>query len=127
MGVMGSPLITLLTISFMPLAPSAYSMSSRPECLIAARTPISMSSSFAQTASISLYLDRKSCITVNASSLFQWAYCMSRTSMSEPSIRSEEHTSELQSRGHLVCRLLLDKKENAGNRKMGDLNYAKAP
>src|SRR5690625_6187441 len=26
------------------------------------------------------------------------------------STRSEEHTSELQSRGHLVCRLLLDKK-----------------
>src|SRR5690625_3347120 len=25
-------------------------------------------------------------------------------------VRSEEHTSELQSRGHLVCRLLLDKK-----------------
>src|SRR5690625_6558259 len=30
----------------------------------------------------------------------------------EPSaqVRSEEHTSELQSRGHLVCRLLLEKK-----------------
>src|SRR5439155_4830195 len=28
-----------------------------------------------------------------------------------PSSRSEEHTSELQSRGHLVCRLLLDKKK----------------
>src|SRR5207253_10179659 len=27
--------------------------------------------------------------------------------------RSEEHTSELQSRGHLVCRLLLEKKKNA--------------
>src|SRR5690625_6892791 len=27
-----------------------------------------------------------------------------------PSGRSEEHTSELQSRGHLVCRLLLEKK-----------------
>src|SRR5439155_7224240 len=27
-------------------------------------------------------------------------------------IRSEEHTSELQSRGHLVCRLLLEKKNN---------------
>src|SRR5437870_9521174 len=27
--------------------------------------------------------------------------------------RSEEHTSELQSRGHLVCRLLLEKKNNA--------------
>src|SRR5690625_4209118 len=29
--------------------------------------------------------------------------------------RSEEHTSELQSRGHLVCRLLLEKKKNSNN------------
>src|SRR2546429_3635311 len=29
-----------------------------------------------------------------------------------PSSRSEEHTSELQSRLHLVCRLLLEKKNN---------------
>src|SRR5690625_5992199 len=28
------------------------------------------------------------------------------------SYRSEEHTSELQSRGHLVCRLLLEKKKS---------------
>src|SRR5437660_4927852 len=28
--------------------------------------------------------------------------------------RSEEHTSELQSRGHLVCRLLLEKKNPCG-------------
>src|SRR5437660_9919539 len=28
-----------------------------------------------------------------------------------PGLRSEEHTSELQSRGHLVCRLLLEKKK----------------
>src|SRR3989442_8179337 len=28
------------------------------------------------------------------------------------SFRSEEHTSELQSRPHLVCRLLLEKKKN---------------
>src|SRR5690625_6655112 len=28
-----------------------------------------------------------------------------------PTSRSEEHTSELQSRGHLVCRLLLEKKK----------------
>src|SRR5437870_10768313 len=27
--------------------------------------------------------------------------------------RSEEHTSELQSRGHLVCRLLLEKKNSS--------------
>src|SRR5690625_6502020 len=29
--------------------------------------------------------------------------------------RSEEHTSELQSRGHLVCRLLLEKKKYIQN------------
>src|SRR5437870_8741960 len=29
-----------------------------------------------------------------------------------PRLRSEEHTSELQSRGHLVCRLLLEKKND---------------
>src|SRR5690625_6871276 len=28
-------------------------------------------------------------------------------------LRSEEHTSELQSRGHLVCRLLLEKKKQS--------------
>src|SRR2546422_7813000 len=32
------------------------------------------------------------------------------------SSRSEEHTSELQSRLHLVCRLLLEKKKNTINR-----------
>src|SRR5437870_9459866 len=31
--------------------------------------------------------------------------------------RSEEHTSELQSRGHLVCRLLLEKKKK--NKRLG--------
>src|SRR5439155_7863577 len=31
----------------------------------------------------------------------------------EARFRSEEHTSELQSRGHLVCRLLLEKKKIA--------------
>src|SRR2546422_4839646 len=30
-------------------------------------------------------------------------------------LRSEEHTSELQSRLHLVCRLLLEKKNPRGN------------
>src|SRR5437660_3370527 len=30
--------------------------------------------------------------------------------------RSEEHTSELQSRGHLVCRLLLEKKKEIKQR-----------
>src|SRR5690625_88884 len=36
------------------------------------------------------------------------------TVRSGPAQRSEEHTSELQSRGHLVCRLLRGKKKNNG-------------
>src|SRR5258705_12749375 len=32
------------------------------------------------------------------------------TKRAQPRLRSEEHTSELQSLRHLVCRLLLDKK-----------------
>src|SRR5690625_6277831 len=36
----------------------------------------------------------------------QWDYVVCLTDL-----RSEEHTSELQSRGHLVCRLLLEKKK----------------
>src|SRR5439155_23487896 len=38
-----------------------------------------------------------------------------------PSGRSEEHTSELQSRGHLVCRLLLEKKKNSIYRNISSL------
>src|SRR2546422_2477503 len=47
----------------------------------------------------------------------QWASPSSLSTRSAPSsvawsVRSEEHTSELQSRLHLVCRLLLEKKKN---------------
>src|SRR5687768_17973081 len=38
--------------------------------------------------------------------------------------RSEEHTSELQSRLHLVCRLLLEKKKN---NKQTDTSYRSTP
>src|SRR5690625_4738654 len=37
--------------------------------------------------------------------------------------RSEEHTSELQSRGHLVCRLLLEKKNNPSTRLQHRITY----
>src|SRR3989442_11461044 len=37
--------------------------------------------------------------------------------------RSEEHTSELQSRPHLVCRLLLEKKKKNKNRANGDKRH----
>src|SRR5437870_9384600 len=36
--------------------------------------------------------------------------------------RSEEHTSELQSRGHLVCRLLLEKKKKQERTKLVSYN-----
>src|SRR2546423_8593633 len=35
-----------------------------------------------------------------------------RRRRAEPEVRSEEHTSELQSLAYLVCRLLLEKKKN---------------
>src|SRR2546429_6837989 len=38
-------------------------------------------------------------------------------------IRSEEHTSELQSRLHLVCRLLLEKKKNKKTRQTYECLY----
>src|SRR5439155_3702001 len=46
----------------------------------------------------------------------QRKFTISRTPLISNSLkaaipRSEEHTSELQSRGHLVCRLLLEKKK----------------
>src|SRR5690625_5373192 len=54
---------------------------------------------------------------LNSSDVF-WAVCQSGFnwfyryhSFSSLFPRSEEHTSELQSRGHLVCRLLLEKKK----------------
>src|SRR5690554_7222994 len=39
------------------------------------------------------------------------------TSLSRMARRSEEHTSELQSRPHLVCRLLLEKKKKHESQK----------
>src|SRR2546422_5519486 len=59
-----------------------------------------------------------SIVGVEADVLFQPEYTVTppggTTSTLEPligSARSEEHTSELQSRLHLVCRLLLEKKK----------------
>src|SRR2546429_4082160 len=40
-------------------------------------------------------------------------------------LRSEEHTSELQSRLHLVCRLLLEKKKKIKNKTITNLSTTK--
>src|SRR5690625_6865292 len=43
-------------------------------------------------------------------------FLMTGCSTTQETSRSEEHTSELQSRGHLVCSLLLEKKNTKGNK-----------
>src|SRR3712207_7391502 len=43
------------------------------------------------------------------------------------SIRSEEHTSELQSRQYLVCRLLLEKKKNRNSTNLHTLTSLLSP
>src|SRR2546430_6498264 len=47
----------------------------------------------------------------SASTAARWREIASESG-STPPIRSEEHTSELQSQSNLVCRLLLEKKNN---------------
>src|SRR3989442_7711058 len=41
----------------------------------------------------------------------RWSWPKNWMLIGAKSVRSEEHTSELQSRPHLVCRLLLEKKK----------------
>src|SRR5436309_6981718 len=57
------------------------------------------------------------CLNDDVDELFAMECCNcskeSINSSSESNIRSEEHTSELQSRENLVCRLLLEKKKRA--------------
>src|SRR5437899_7389124 len=56
------------------------------------------------------YLYRRAAFSYTGSSVFRRAVPTSKPS--PVSSRSEEHTSELQSLRHLVCRLLLEKKKN---------------
>src|SRR5215217_9489006 len=49
---------------------------------------------------------------------WSWGRVRRSASSSRRSARSEEHTSELQSRQYLVCRLLLEKKKKQQNKKL---------
>src|SRR2546429_6393765 len=61
---------------------------------------------------------RDSCVMIGASVSYRsnkprhWSTSTAGTTRANGSLRSEEHTSELQSRLHLVCRLLLEKKKH---------------
>src|SRR5258708_29914348 len=63
-----------------------------------------------------LPISRSTC--ARASTLRMFAAIASLTAV--PFARSEEHTSELQSPDHLVCRLLLEKKNNVDTRDDAD-------
>src|SRR2546429_6923934 len=84
---------------------------------------------FNDTATTEIYtLSLHDALPISSSSTWSWCRAgRSRVSWAAPSAspssaarwapatgrhRSEEHTSELQSRLHLVCRLLLEKKKN---------------
>src|SRR2546422_2744295 len=57
----------------------------------------------------------RSCATESTARATSWGGIRMQATISTAS-RSEEHTSELQSRLHLVCRLLLEKKKKKKNR-----------
>src|SRR5690554_7126824 len=63
-----------------------------------------------------LFEDKKNPIFEEVNTLFEDLKLMKKDRLVEN--RSEEHTSELQSRPHLVCRLLLEKKKKKKKRKI---------
>src|SRR2546422_8167653 len=73
-------------------------------------TPNSVIASRSSTASRSLPLSTPFSITSCRTVTF---FATASLASFAASARSEEHTSELQSRLHLVCRLLLDKKKKS--------------
>src|SRR5215216_4889508 len=51
--------------------------------------------------------------------------CSGAAPTGSPARRSEEHTSELQSPDHLVCRLLLEKKKNSIAKQLLSLKHSR--
>src|SRR5438309_1197527 len=56
-------------------------------------------------------------LLVNAAVIATFPYSFNRLNYDPINDRSEEHTSELQSQFHLVCRLLLEKKKKKNKKK----------
>src|SRR2546427_8630849 len=61
---------------------------------------------------IALAFERERLVQIIGALGFELVTAQRRDYLNE-SLRSEEHTSELQSQSNLVCRLLLEKKKNA--------------
>src|SRR5947209_13630135 len=95
------------------------SFGERPVCtpVVAANAPLA-----ARTPS----LRARACSTRTAGERFQLILPKFTSPYSSRAFRSEEHTSELQSRQYLVCRLLLEKK-NSCNRPTSGLKRVRVP
>src|SRR5690625_5351764 len=81
----------------------------------AASAASSLASAFSKRATVGLYrraYTGLSALAAPATSVSRLPVPSSRL-LSGYVVRSEEHTSELQSRGHLVCRLLLENKQTS--------------
>src|SRR5439155_7291990 len=100
-----SPGASPLTTSTRPLASSAPSVTARTTV-----RPFSHTSTYPASA-----IAARGIATMRRRSAPSRTATLAPGRKSEPAagsdFRSEEHTSELQSRGHLVCRLLLEKKK----------------
>src|SRR2546422_2773957 len=67
---------------------------------------------FAGTGALGLEALSRGAATADFVELHRLALASLKANIKTLAVRSEEHTSELQSRLHLVCRLLLEKKKN---------------
>src|SRR5690606_40950553 len=85
-----------------------YSSSGRPDSGLAKKRQLSAPSTGTQVGAL-----KCSCSTFSRRSASTEMLTTANTSNSSSDVvlRSEEHTSELQSRENLVCRLLLEKKK----------------
>src|SRR5438876_6993282 len=84
----------------------SWALAGRQSATAAANTAISAGSAFITAASMSCALATLMILTPGGSGTWTGP----ETSVTSAPARSEEHTSELQSPVHLVCRLLLEKK-----------------
>src|SRR5438876_2278872 len=88
--------------------PTAFLMSSSSAWL-----PRSLHTARAAVRSVIAFNERS--LTAFASGLFNSTSRSFREDRYQTNYRSEEHTSELQSPVHLVCRLLLEKKKDTSD------------
>src|SRR3712207_8102276 len=64
------------------------------------------------SAALRVLRERYRASVANVVAGFRYLAAQLTVAPDKPEVRSEEHTSELQSRQYLVCRLLLEKKNN---------------